>query len=163
MLAHYQSKSVRQTKKIARIFAKALKQSKKKRVIVLFEADMGAGKTTFIAEVIKRLKRRIRVSSPTFTIINQYASNIFHIDLYRINEQSELLNTDFYQLVTEDNFVFIEWSEKLEPSYYFEGETIRVKISVGDDETRTIDITEVKGRKKEKVKGTKKNVTNFID
>ena len=151
MLSHHESHSVRQTKKNARHFAKFLKKSKRKRAIILFEAEMGAGKTTFIAEVIKRLKRRARVSSPTFTIINQYANNIFHIDLYRIEEQRELLNTDFYQLVTQDNFVFIEWAEKLEPNYYFEGDTIRIKIDIIDENTRSIDIVEVKG--KEKLKG----------
>jgi len=67
---------------------------------------MGAGKTTFVAKELKKYP----VTSPTFSIINQYAPNIFHADLYRIKNVSELYNTDFFDILYDDkNTFYIEW------------------------------------------------------
>jgi tRNA threonylcarbamoyl adenosine modification protein YjeE len=71
---------------------------------------MGAGKTMFTQKVVRAiLGDQVNVTSPTFTIINQYAPNIFHADLYRIKAQSELYNTDFFEILHGDNLFFIEW------------------------------------------------------
>lgn len=128
------SKSVKDTEKIARQFAKKIKTQN--GAVVLFDAMMGAGKTTFISYVVKCLGGK-NPSSPTFAIINQYANNIFHADLYRIDNVKELINTDFYEIIGAKNFVFIEWAEKLD----YKGKCIRVEISIKEDGTRVFDFT----------------------
>ena len=64
--------------------------------IILFEGDLGAGKTTFIKEFCKHLGVKSFVNSPTFSIVNEYSSlqfdTIYHIDLYRINNLNEIFN-----------------------------------------------------------------------
>lgn len=72
--------------------------------------DIGAGKTTFVANFLKNYE----VSSPTFSICNQYDTNIFHFDLYNINgDFNSLNNLNFFE-ICYDSTVFVEWSEKIE-------------------------------------------------
>lgn len=81
---------------------------------MLFDAPMGAGKTTFISFVIKFLNPEAVVSSPTFAIINKYADNIFHADLYRV-DSAGIENTGLFDIIAdENNFVFVEWADKFE-------------------------------------------------
>ena len=65
--------------------------------IILFEGDLGVGKTTFIQEICKNLGVNSFVNSPTFSIVNQYSSSqyntIYHIDLYRINNLNEIFDS----------------------------------------------------------------------
>ena len=71
---------------------------------------MGAGKTHYVKQEIKKLLGRDIASSPTFSIINQYADNIFHADLYRIGDQSELENIGFFEILRDPkNTFYIEW------------------------------------------------------
>jgi len=70
---------------------------------------MGAGKTAYVKEVLAMHLPNVNVTSPTFTIINQYADNVFHADLYRIKDIRELGNTDFFEIMRGDNVFFIEW------------------------------------------------------
>lgn len=86
----------------------------KKYKIVLFNGNLGAGKTTFIKTLCKALKIEDNFSSPTFSIINTYYLNedkIYHMDLYRINEPSELLDFGFEEYIDSGNICFIEWPE----------------------------------------------------
>jgi tRNA threonylcarbamoyladenosine biosynthesis protein TsaE len=100
---------------------------------------MGAGKTTFIREVVRGLGVRTPATSPTFSIINKYGEGVYHIDLYRVESVDELLNTDFYEILSGDNFVFIEWAEKFAIEY--PDGAIWVKIEVEEGEGRVFDIT----------------------
>jgi len=129
-------KSLVETRRVAQKFAKELKT--KRRAIVLMYANMGAGKTTFVAEVVRNLAKGTRISSPTFTIINQYTSNIFHMDLHRIRDISELRNTDFFEIISGDNIVFIEWAERLGNMKI--DNAIKVKIGIGEGNCREYDI-----------------------
>jgi len=134
-----QSNSVAETAEIAAEFSARL--VKKEQGVVLFYGAMGAGKTTFISQVIKKINPKIKTASPTFSIINQYAENIFHVDLYRINDEAELQNTDFYDIVSGQNFVFIEWAEKFgNPKLY--DNLIKVEIEVKGDGSRVFNITD---------------------
>jgi tRNA threonylcarbamoyladenosine biosynthesis protein TsaE len=82
----------------------------------LFKGDLGAGKTTFIKYLCKRLGIAAEaVSSPTFSIINSYTNGkdirIWHIDLYRLNSVQELYEIGITEIVADDAWVFIEWPE----------------------------------------------------
>ncbi|WP_298757722.1 tRNA (adenosine(37)-N6)-threonylcarbamoyltransferase complex ATPase subunit type 1 TsaE [uncultured Psychroserpens sp.] len=81
---------------------------------ILFYGDMGVGKTTLIKALVKAIGSEDEVSSPTFSIVNEYAAkgcSIYHFDLYRINDEEEALNFGFEDYFYTQNWVLIEWPE----------------------------------------------------
>jgi len=84
--------------------------------VLLFYGDMGAGKTTLIKELAKRLGVRDNVSSPTFALVNHYDGKdgaIYHFDFYRINNENEALDIGFEDYLGSGAWNFIEWPEKV--------------------------------------------------
>ncbi|HNC33217.1 MAG TPA: tRNA (adenosine(37)-N6)-threonylcarbamoyltransferase complex ATPase subunit type 1 TsaE, partial [Bacteroidia bacterium] len=85
--------------------------------IVLFKGEMGAGKTTLIKALCKQLNVADNVSSPTFSIVNEYhAANevIYHFDFYRINNLREVYDMGYEEYFFGGHRCFIEWPEKIE-------------------------------------------------
>ena len=108
--------------------------------IIFFYGDMGAGKTTLISSLVKKLGSVDDVSSPTFSIVNEYEANngkIYHFDLYRINDIEEALNFGIEDYLDSDNYSLVEWPEKLEK---FVTDFDRLTIKINEDNTRTISI-----------------------
>jgi tRNA threonylcarbamoyladenosine biosynthesis protein TsaE len=89
----------------------------KENKIFLFYGEMGSGKTTLIGELCKRIGIN-RYSSPTYGIINNYLSpnfgEIYHVDCYRLNEETEAISCGLMELMDENEFCFIEWPEKIQ-------------------------------------------------
>ena len=89
-----------------------------KHNVVLICGEMGVGKTTLIKEFLSLLDVVDNVSSPTFSIINEYSTNkdetIYHIDLYRIEDISELDNIGFFEYIESGKTCLIEWGEIIE-------------------------------------------------
>jgi len=86
--------------------------------IVLLHGDMGVGKTTLIKAMVKALDSSDDVTSPTFSIVNEYEAmngvKIFHFDMYRIEDEMEALNFGFEDyLNSEKNWLFIEWPDNV--------------------------------------------------
>lgn len=84
--------------------------------IFLFYGDMGAGKTTLIKALCDVLNVEDTVSSPTFSIVNEYlASNeiIYHFDFYRIKNETEAFDLGYEDYLYSGNYCFIEWPEKI--------------------------------------------------
>lgn len=80
--------------------------------VFVFEAEMGAGKTTFIKELCRVLGSSDNFSSPTYSIVNEYSNNsgkIYHFDLYRLKSSDELLDIGFEEYVDGKQYCFIEW------------------------------------------------------
>ena len=85
-----------------------------KHKIILLVGDLGAGKTTLVKEIVKKLGSNEDVSSPTFGIVNEHTigeSTAFHLDLYRIESHEELLQLGFDEYIYSGNYCFIEWPE----------------------------------------------------
>ena len=99
--------------------------------IFLFYGDMGAGKTTFIKSLCEQLGVNETVTSPTFSIVNEYQSKgikIYHFDFYRLKNQNEALDMGYEEYFYSGNYCFIEWPEKISdllPPHY-----IRIDIQV---------------------------------
>jgi tRNA threonylcarbamoyladenosine biosynthesis protein TsaE len=85
---------------------------------LIVKGDMGAGKTTFIVEMLKQLKVDKAGSSPTFSILNEYFSVnygiVYHFDFYRIKSEMEALDIGVEEIFDADSYVFIEWPERIE-------------------------------------------------
>ncbi len=86
-----------------------------KEHVFLFEAPMGAGKTTFIKSICAYLNVSSTMSSPTYSVVNEYdiktGGKIFHFDLYRLKSGEELFELGFEDYVDSGNYIFIEWPE----------------------------------------------------
>lgn len=99
------------------------------RRIFAFYGHMGAGKTTFIKAICEELGVTDAVSSPTFAIVNEYAStmgSIYHFDFYRIKRSSEVLDLGFEDYSYSGNLCLMEWPELIEE--FLPEETIDVHI-----------------------------------
>lgn len=108
--------------------------------IIAFYGSMGAGKTTFITALCKALGVKDVVNSPTFTIVNEYRTDtgrsVFHFDFYRLNKIQEARDIGFEEYLYEtDGICLIEWPEVVEE--LLPDETLRVRIAVNDDGSRT--------------------------
>jgi tRNA threonylcarbamoyladenosine biosynthesis protein TsaE len=112
----------------------------KDRRVVAFHGNLGAGKTTFIKAVCKQLGVKENVSSPTFSIINQYTTvidkSIFHIDLYRIKDDEEAINAGVEECIYSGDLCFVEWPERISFLPY---DTVNVFIEpVSENERKLI-------------------------
>ena len=109
--------SLEDTKKLGQELAKEILKRKGEAAFVVFlDGDLGTGKTTLVKEIIFALGVKEKVKSPTFTIIEPYElnnENIYHVDLYRIVDPSELEIIGLREYLNESNaIIFIEWPEK---------------------------------------------------
>lgn len=107
-----------------------------------FSGELGAGKTTAIQVICKYLKIESAVNSPTFTILNEYNGKckVYHFDFYRLNNPEELFELGYEEYFFNDDYVFIEWPEKISsliPDFFTE-----IKISVNHDKSRNFTINE---------------------
>lgn len=81
-----------------------------------FKGNLGSGKTTFIAALCRVLGSTDDISSPTFSIVNEYQSDngtIYHFDLYRLKNMEEAMDIGFEEYIYSNNYCFIEWPEKV--------------------------------------------------
>ncbi|MFD2553899.1 tRNA (adenosine(37)-N6)-threonylcarbamoyltransferase complex ATPase subunit type 1 TsaE [Sphingobacterium tabacisoli] len=109
--------------------------------IFLFYGTMGAGKTTLINELCQQLGVKDHTSSPTFSIVNEYASDhgpIFHFDFYRLKSEAEAFDFGYEEYFYSGNYCFVEWPEKI-PNL-LPDDAIKVTIRVPDFQTRTVTI-----------------------
>ncbi|MFD1162211.1 tRNA (adenosine(37)-N6)-threonylcarbamoyltransferase complex ATPase subunit type 1 TsaE [Hwangdonia seohaensis] len=96
---------------------------------LLFYGNMGVGKTTLIKALVKALGSDDEVSSPTFSIVNEYQIDdglIYHFDLYRINDIEEAYNFGIEDYLDSEHWKLIEWPEKIESVLYEDFNTIHI-------------------------------------
>ncbi|MES2515759.1 MAG: tRNA (adenosine(37)-N6)-threonylcarbamoyltransferase complex ATPase subunit type 1 TsaE [Bacteroidota bacterium] len=111
--------------------AKQLIHFARENRVFLFDAPMGAGKTTFIKSLCGELEVTDTMSSPTYSIVNEYHTNsklkLFHFDLYRLKSSEELFELGFEDYLTSDDYLFIEWPELAMP---FLDKYVRINIQL---------------------------------
>jgi len=109
--------------------------------IFAFYGAMGAGKTTIIKCICRVLGAIDTVTSPTFTLVNEYKTekgeSLYHIDFYRIKKVEEVFDFGLEEYLSSGSFCFMEWPELIEE--ILPPQTVRVRITVTDDEQRILD------------------------
>ena len=111
--------------------------------IVCFNGDLGAGKTTFIRQLCLEWGVMDNISSPTFSIINQYKStskgSVFHFDFYRMEDAKEAMDIGVEEYLDSGQICLIEWGEKIESLLPQENIHI-VEISLAADNKRVLEL-----------------------
>ncbi len=118
----------------------------------LFLGDMGAGKTTLIKEIGKQLQVTDAMSSPTFSIVNEYRTSdkkqVYHFDFYRIKNETEAVEIGIEDYFYSGKYCFIEWPEKI-PNLLPDVYAI-IKIETTDINHRTLSFS-IHGREEKRI------------
>lgn len=110
------------------------------RKVWTFVGDLGAGKTTLIKELSKYLGTQDDVTSPTYTIVNEYEypkGIIYHIDAYRIKNEEEAFDIGIEDILDSGEYVWIEWPQVLAP--FLTDDIVEISINISEN-GRTLEI-----------------------
>ena len=133
------SHSTQETEQFGEEVAKSLRGGD----VLAFTGSLGMGKTAFTRGLARGLGCRGRVTSPTFTIVNEYDGKtpLFHFDMYRLGSSDELFDIGWDDYLARDGVCAVEWSERVSDA--LPDDTIFVDIARGeeDENTRTITVT----------------------
>jgi tRNA threonylcarbamoyladenosine biosynthesis protein TsaE len=104
--------------------------------VFIFSGTLGSGKTTFIKYICKVLGVKAGISSPTFSLVNEYectdGSVVYHFDFYRIKDIQEAYDIGYEEYFYSGHYCFIEWPEKIQG--LVPPDAIEIKIEVKNDE-----------------------------
>ena len=131
------TKSQAETEALGARLAKTLKAGD----VVAFYGELGAGKTAFTRGALCEMGFGGHITSPTFTIVNEYRNERFfvaHFDMYRIETEDALYSTGFYDYLDGKRILFIEWTENIE--YALDFPHITVTITAAGETERKIEI-----------------------
>lgn len=136
MEKQFVAKSLKELDTVAKEILDFIKEQK----IVAIEGKMGAGKTTLIKSICKKLGVHETVSSPTFALVNEYTDavgeSVFHFDFYRIKKLEEVYDIGYEEYFYSGNFCFIEWPEMI--TELLPEDHVTIKIEVGENEERIL-------------------------
>lgn len=107
--------------------------------VIAFTGDLGAGKTAFVRGLARGLGVQERVTSPTFTIVNEYEGGrlpLFHFDMYRLGSADELFDIGWEDYLARGGVCAVEWSENVADA--LEEGCLRVDIRRGEDDDQRI-------------------------
>ena len=119
----------------------ALGQVLKPGTVIAYTGDLGAGKTAFTRGLARGLGATDRVTSPTFTIVNEYLSGrlpLFHFDMYRLGSADELFDIGWEDYLLRGGICAVEWSENVQEAME---DAITVAIEKTGEESRRITVT----------------------
>ncbi|MHA7059163.1 tRNA (adenosine(37)-N6)-threonylcarbamoyltransferase complex ATPase subunit type 1 TsaE [Aquimarina sp. M1] len=106
---------------------------------LLFDAEMGVGKTTLIKEICKQLGVKDTISSPTYSLVNEYKGTndtIYHFDFYRIHDEEEAYDIGFEEYLDTNAWIFIEWPDKI--INLLPEKSVKIKIQLCNDGKRML-------------------------
>ena len=127
------SRSEAQTEAVGEQFAKNLADGS----VVAMYGDLGAGKTAFVRGMARGMGLSCRVSSPTFTIVNEYCGDreLIHFDMYSLSGSDELFDIGWEDYLARGAVCAVEWSEKIDDAFYGDETVVRIE-KLGDYERK---------------------------
>ncbi len=133
-MTEFITNSERETEQAGETFARSLPDG----CVVAMYGELGSGKTAFVRGMAKGMGIDCRVSSPTFTIVNEYrgARELIHFDMYRLQSGDELFDIGWEDYLRRGSVCAVEWSENVEDA--FEGDEIIVRFEKTGDHSRRI-------------------------
>ena len=136
VLTEFISNSEKETENIGAAFAKDLKGGS----VVAMYGDLGAGKTAFVRGMARGMGLDAHVSSPTFTIVNEYPGEreLIHFNMYRLASADELFDIGWEDYLNRGAVCAVEWSENVREAFF--GDEINVTIEKISDCSRRITI-----------------------
>ncbi len=132
----YITNSPEETENIGFLLGNVLKPN----TVLAYTGDLGAGKTAFTRGLARGLGATDRVTSPTYTIVNEYLSGrlpLFHFDMYRLSSSDELWDIGWEDYLTRGGVCAVEWSENVEDALE---SPVQIRIEKLDENTRKITI-----------------------
>jgi tRNA threonylcarbamoyladenosine biosynthesis protein TsaE len=111
-MATFISHSPAETEALGEKFGRAAQSG----FVIALSGDLGAGKTQFVKGLARGLGISVRVHSPTFTLVNEYGGGrlkLFHLDLYRLETQAQILSAGIAEFLSPDGVAVIEWAERI--------------------------------------------------
>ena len=126
--------SPEETERVGAALAKVLEPG----TVIAYRGDLGAGKTAFTRGLAKGLGVKETVTSPTYTIVNEYLGGrlpLFHFDMYRLGSGEELFDIGWEDYLERGGVCAVEWSENVADALE---DPIRVRIEKTGDESRRI-------------------------
>ena len=135
-MAEFISHSQLDTEEVGRKLAEKLPGG----AVVAMYGDLGAGKTAFVRGMAKGMGLSCRVSSPTFTIVNEYLGEreLIHFDMYRLSSADELFDIGWEDYLSRGAVCAVEWSENVQDAFF--GDEVVVRIEKLNDTDRKITI-----------------------
>ena len=135
------SHSAAETEAVGRDLARMLEESGRDRAFIAFRGEMGVGKTAFTRGFASHFGIT-GVKSPTYTIVNEYAGRvrIFHFDMYRIEDSSDLASIGYDDYVRARGYCIAEWSENVEEELPEDTVTVTISRLPSGDDDRQIEI-----------------------
>ena len=132
----FYSESENDTEKIGAEFSSGLNGG----TVVAMYGDLGVGKTAFVRGMARGMGLSCRVSSPTFTIVNEYPGSpeLIHFDMYRLSCADELFDIGWEDYLNRGAICAVEWSENVKDAFF--GDEITVTIEKTGDNSRSITI-----------------------
>ena len=132
-MAEFISHSQLETEELGRKLAEKLPGGS----VVAMYGDLGAGKTAFVRGMAKGMGLSCRVSSPTFTIVNEYLGEreFIHFDMYRLSSADELFDIGWEDYLARGAVCAVEWSEKVDDAFYGDETVVRIE-KLGDTERK---------------------------
>ena len=136
-MGQYISKNEQDTENLGARLASVLKGG----TVVAMYGDLGAGKTAFVRGMARGMGLDAHVSSPTFTIVNEYPGDreLIHFDMYRLSSADELFDIGWEDYLARGAVCAVEWSENVSDAFF--GDEIRLDIEKTGDTERLITIS----------------------
>ena len=133
-MAEYRTECERETEALGEAVGRKVRPG----TVLAFTGDLGAGKTAFTRGLARGLGVEDRVTSPTFTIVNEYEGGrlpLFHFDMYRLESSDELFDIGWEDYLARNGVCAVEWSEKVEDAL---AGAVRIDIRRGRGENQRI-------------------------
>ncbi len=137
------SHNVNETEELGAALARKLRRGD----VIAYLGDLGAGKTAFTRGLARGLGCAGRVTSPTFTIVNEYEGEIplFHFDMYRLSGEDELFDIGWDDYLTRGGICAVEWSERVTGEIPADAVTVTIRRCEENEDWRRITIEGVMG------------------
>lgn len=136
-MLEFKINNAKETKDLGILLGKGLKGKE----VIAMTGDLGAGKTTMTKSIAKGLEIKDHITSPTFTIVNEYEGRVklYHFDVYRIGDIEEMYDLGFEEYIYSDAVSIIEWANLIEE--ILPEDKININITSLDEEKRIVTLS----------------------